>query len=62
MLQLTGTSALSSSRELFGYPGGCNHLNPQTMEISALEIVAFPAELMVWLWHDQPSGPRHHRT
>lgn len=38
-----------------GYPGGCNNMSPPTPEIDALEIIEFPAQVVVWLWQDEPS-------
>jgi len=37
-----------------GYPGGCNNISPQTPEIDNLQILGWPAELVIWFWQDDP--------
>ena len=39
-----------------GYPGGCNNMSPQTPGIERIQILDFPASLVVWLWKDQPNS------
>jgi hypothetical protein len=39
-----------------GYPGGCNNMSPPSPEIDSLEILGFPAEVVVWLWTSEPSS------
>jgi hypothetical protein len=38
------------------YPGGCNNMSPPSPEIDSLEITGFPAEVVVWLWKNEPGS------
>ncbi|MBN1583997.1 MAG: hypothetical protein JXA89_25030 [Anaerolineae bacterium] len=39
-----------------GYPGGCNNISPTTPQIDNIQITAWPAEIVIWFWQDDP-GP-----
>ncbi len=39
-----------------GYPGGCNNASPRVPEISAIWIDKLPAQVVVWLWQDEPGA------
>jgi hypothetical protein len=40
-----------------GYPGGCNNMSPYTPEIDNLEIMGFPAQVIIRLWESKPASP-----
>jgi hypothetical protein len=37
-----------------GYPGGCNNISPATPPIDHIQITAWPAEVEIWFWRDDP--------
>jgi len=39
-----------------GYPKGCNNMSPATPELDGLLITGFPAQIVVWLWENEPSS------
>ena len=39
-----------------GYSKGCNNMSPATPEIDDLQITDFPAQIMIWLWENQPNS------
>jgi hypothetical protein len=39
-----------------GYQGGCNNISPATPPIDNIQITAWPAEIVIWFWRNDP-GP-----
>ncbi|MEW6530983.1 MAG: hypothetical protein AB1473_09120 [Thermodesulfobacteriota bacterium] len=37
-----------------GYPGGCNNVSPQTPPIDNIQILGWPAKLVIYLWERNP--------
>jgi hypothetical protein len=39
-----------------GYPGGCNNMSPAVKELDDFHLTALPAQAIIYLWRQKPSG------